>query len=373
MAGLPEKMRALVATAPGTGSVEEIPMPAVQYGSALVKLDASLIHNAAKQAFDAANPFFKMPYPVVPGAHGIGRVVAAGPDAVLIKEGQLVLVASFTRARDDPNVQNLWGVSPLFTPQTIKLYTSLIRNGVYAEYVLSPLENLYVVDEARFLGDPAQGGLGLSIPDLLHLHIDAVVYGGLRSIDLKAGERIIITPGSGFFSMAAVTVALAMGADVVATSRNADFLAALKKLHPRVDTVQTTGDVAADSKALAAFGPVEAVLDMSPPWATGSKVLTSAASTLRQYGRVCLLGGRMDESIPIPHGEILLKSLRIQGQFMYQRDDHFRIIRLAESGLLKLGRAGGYQLAGSFGLDQFQEAYEKSTKGSSWDIFYFKF
>lgn len=359
---IPTTMRAIIQTGPGQSSVKNVAVPQVQFGSVLVKVEAMLVHPNALAIYNAKHPFIQLPYPLVPGSNAVGRVVVPGPDATSLRSGQLVIVNTFVRARDDPSVQVLWGIWPGTTPETNHLYTSTVRDGVCAEYVLAPLENTFALNEDRLLGSAAAGGLGYQIPDLLQLAPDTILYAGLRSIDLQAGERIIVTPATGHFSAAAVDVAVAMGASVIAASRNATGLAKLKQIHPSIETVELTCDLKADTAALESFGNVDAVIDVSPPSATGSSNLAAAVATLHPYGRVSLAGGRMDEALPIPYMVAAIKNLTIRGLFMFRREDQRGIIKLAESGLLKIGEAGGHTVVASYDLDSYSEALSKAVE-----------
>ncbi|KAI3319841.1 alcohol dehydrogenase [Xylariaceae sp. AK1471] len=363
-------MRAVIQTAPGVSSVQTIPIPPVVPGSALVNLSASLVHANLQNVYHATLPLFELPYPVVPGAFGIGYIASLGPDATTLKTGQLVMVTSFIRARDDPSVHVIRGVTagsgPESQPRQQRLYNSLVRNGsgMYAEYVLAPLETIFALDEQRLLSPSPSPSprLGYAIPNLLVLGANAIIHAGLRSIALQPGERVIVTPATGHYSTAAVDVAVALGARVVAFSRNASGLAKLKNTYPdSVETVQITGDVAADSKALSAFGVVDAVVEVSPPVATGSKNLETAVSVLREKGRVSLMGGRADQTLPISYAEATFKGWTIKGSWMYEREDVERVVRLAETGLLKLGKSAGHEIMGAYGLDQLTEAIDKSV------------
>jgi hypothetical protein len=88
------------------------------------------------------------------------------------------------------------------------------RDWTYAEYAKVPLENCVLLDETRLLGPIENGGLGYNVENLTQLHRLLVPYGGLRDIQLQAGETIIIAPATGAFGGRAVEVALAMGAQV---------------------------------------------------------------------------------------------------------------------------------------------------------------
>jgi NADPH-dependent curcumin reductase CurA len=93
----------------------------------------------------------------------------------------------------------------------------------------------------------------------------AVPYGGLRDVNLRAGETVIVAPATGAFSGAAVIVALAMGAKIIAMGRNKEALARIAASSDRVRTMQITGDQAAETAALLERGPIDVFFDISPP------------------------------------------------------------------------------------------------------------
>ncbi|KAI1733760.1 alcohol dehydrogenase [Xylaria scruposa] len=363
VSSLPNTMRAVVQTGPGKATVESVPMPKVEHGSALVKLDTSLVHSNVAHIFKADHSMFQLPYPIIPGSFGIGRIAALGPDATTLQEGQLVMVSSLIRARDDPSVNVIRGVFAGFTPESQHLYKTLARSGFFAEYVPAPLENIYRLDEARLLGSPQVGGLGYTTGELVVLSANAIVYASMRNIALQPGERVIVTPATGHYSTAAVDVAVALGARVIAASRSAAGLARLKETYPdAVETVQLTGDIKTDGIALGAFGPIDAVVDVSPPAATGATNFAAALSVLREKGRVTLVGGREDETLPIPYLKAMVSNWTIKGSYMYSREDLEGVVRLAEAGLMKLGKRAGHVVHGEYSLDDFLAAIDKAVK-----------
>jgi threonine dehydrogenase-like Zn-dependent dehydrogenase len=313
---------------------------------------------------------------MIPGAYAVGRVAATGPDTTSLTTGQLVLMEPFVRGRDDGNVQILWGGYDGPTPASKRLMAEQWRDAVLAEYVRAPLENTWVLDEQRLCGSPAaadekgvngsRGGLGLAVSDLVHIATAAVVYGGMRGIDLKAGETIVVAPATGLFSCAAVAVADAMGANVIAASRNAEGLAKLTAFFPRVRTVVLTGDVDKDTAALRApTGPVDAFMDVSPPQATGSSHLAAGMAAVRQYGRISLMGGRADTALPINHMALVFNNLTIRGQYMYERDDVRGVIRLVESGLLRLGKDAVLHCQGEYTLGDYRTGFREAASSSN--------
>lgn len=223
------------------------------------------------------------------------------------------------------------------------------------------MENCWALNEKRFCGPVKDGGLGLDVYDLLQLTTQLIPYGGLKGIDIRPGERVIIAPATGMYTGAAVAVADAMGANVIAVGRNIKVLKELKAAFPRIEIVQLKGNVEEDTAAMRSFGPVDALVDISPPAAANSTHLRSAFMALEPYGRASLMGIPANDSISVPYTIVTISCLTIRGQFMYEPNDVPAFLKLAESGLLKLGKEGGMQIVGKFGLDQVEKAFATAS------------
>ena len=355
---LPPHVRAIICNEAGQPlTVEHIPTPQVVPGSVLVKIIAATVETPTIQILSGKAPGLNPPTPFVPGGKAIGRVNALGPDATSLHLGQLVMLEAHVRARDDPSVQMLWGASPGQNPLSNKLIKESWRNGAWAEYALLPLENCYALDEQVLLGRPSDGGFGYSIEDLTIISRHLVPYGGLRGIGLRAGETVIIAPATGGYSGAAVDVASAMGARVIAMGRNVQALQKLAAVNPRVNVVQLTNDPEKDMASLQRFGEIDAYLDISPTAAEGSTHVRTCLMALKPYGRASLMGV-LSGDIPIPYVVAALKNITIRGQYMYQRQDARDIIKLVETGVLKLGKKAGHNVVGEFKLEETQKALD---------------
>ncbi|KAK0702774.1 hypothetical protein B0H67DRAFT_595085 [Lasiosphaeris hirsuta] len=363
---IPPTMKALVYESKDTGiTLNTVPTPKVHPGAVLCKVLASYISaGIGERLGPSAGPvFLTHPIPMIPGVYSIGRVVAIGPDTTKLTVGQLVLIDPFVRGRDDSDVQILLAAFDGPTPASKKLAAEYWRNGTYAEYVRSPLENTWALDEARLCGSPSDGGLGYTIPELIAIPIFTCCYGGLRGIDLKAGETIIISPATGHFSMSAVAIANAIGANVTAVSRNAERLKKLQEMFPLIRTVIPTGDVAKDTEAIVAGGGLaDVVMDVSPPAATGSTYIESCIGALKQYGRISLMGGRMDPKLPIGFFQLMFKNLTVRGQYAYEREDVKGLIKLVESGRLPIGKKAGLPTVAEVSLEQFKDALAAAAR-----------
>ena len=91
-----------------------------------------------------------------------------------------------------------------------------------------------------------------------------------------------MSPATGAFGGAAVSVALAVGARGVAMGRNVEALERIKKRSEMIETVPITGDVLKDSEALKSFGAVDAFFDIGPPMAAKSTHIKSGILALKR-------------------------------------------------------------------------------------------
>jgi len=178
------------------------------------------------------------------------------------------------------------------------------HHGPFAEQMLVPTENAIPIGPI----EPSEAGRWCVLALLL------VPYGGLLAANLQAGETLLVSGATGNFGSAAVAVALAMGAGcVIAPGRNETMLQDLaRRFGHRVRTVKLTGDENEDRERMkqAAPGPIDCVIDLLPPFA-GTKPVRAAAMTVRQFGRVVLMGGvgmlggrRSRAALPVDHAEL---------------------------------------------------------------------
>ncbi|KAJ5595313.1 uncharacterized protein N7459_001521 [Penicillium hispanicum] len=213
--------------------------------------------------------------------------------------------------------------------------------------------------------------MGYTINDLCLMPVCLVPFGGLSEIDVRPGEVIIIAPATGRYGGVAVLVALAMGATVIAAGRNAAALENLVKIHStaRLRTVRLTEDASRNTElfreAAGTSKGVDAYIDFSPPAACGSTLFPAAVGALRPFGRCALMGG-MPGTIEIPYLDVMLKSLRIQGRFMYGRLHIQRMVQMMESGLLPLGKKAGIHHTEEYGLEAINDALDAAGKLTGW-------
>ena len=364
---LPKTHRAIVLHStrdPYNMTVVQQSTPKPGPGSAVIRVVAAGVLTYGGRVYSGKKPY---PYPVpfVPGLNAIGRIAAVGPDATILQPGQLVFFDCYIHGRDDPESLILHGLSSGFNTRSNTLMENEWRDSTYAEYAKVPLENCFALDESRLLGSPSNGGLGYTANDLTYLSTLSVPWGGLSDVDVRAGQKVIVTPATGTYGSAAVLCALAMGARVIAMGRDMQTLEQLKttcepELASRISLVQNTGDVDADVKALTADGMADVFFDISPGKASNSTHYKSCVQALRRGGRMSLMGAHTE--LPLPTLRIMLYDIKVHGKWMYFKEDIRKLIRLLEYGFMKLGRTAGVQTVGAFGLEEFDKAFEAAAK-----------
>ena len=347
-------------------SLEVVPRPTAKAGEAIVRVLAADIVPYISEVLDGSRPY-PLSLPMTPGNTAIGRVEEIGPDAVSLAPGQLVFCDVTIRGRDDPSVTILFGIHGGGYPAAQKLMEGEWRNATYAEYAKFPLENLYAMNE-----DLMMRVMGYSLADLCLLPVCLVPFGGLSEVGIKPGEVVIVAPATGRYGGAAVTIALAMGANVIAAGRNRTALDKLVTTYASTERLQTvilTGDTTTDTEALKKAVPsskgADAYIDFSPPAAAGRSFITTALRALRPFGSCVLMGG-IPGDISVPYSEVMFKSLRLQGRFMYDRAHIIQIIKMVEAGILKLGKGMGVTETQRFGLDSIDEALKAAGMLTGW-------
>ena len=341
-------MRAATLTAFGSPlAVAGVADPEAGNGEVLVEVLATCVPPYAADVFSGERRY-PLELPVIPGVGGIGRVVRVGPDATKLRAGDLVWCDSTVRARDDALAPDITLQGWSSRGEGGARLARYLHDGPFAELMRVPTENAYRLP-AGAAADPARWSA---------LGVHTIPYGGLLAGRLEAGETLLVSGATGNLGSSAVAVALAMGAGrVIAPGRNRAALDLLAdRFGARVRPVELSGDEDTDRAAMsaAADGSIDMVLDLLPPQAPSSAA-RSAAMTVREYGRVVLMGGvgmLGGADLALPYPWIMRNSVTVRGQWMYPRTANVGMIRLVATGALDLTP----ERITRFGLDQVNEA-----------------
>ena len=312
--------------------IVDVPDPVVQAGDVVVGVAAAPVLAYADEVFAGTRPMlFDLPF--VPGTGAIGRVSAIGLGATELAIGDWVYCDPTLRARDGQGLPaiSLQGLTAN-GPAALAIQRQY-RDGSWAEKLRLPLENVMPIGDIN----AADASRWLALGTML------VPYGGLLSVELAAGETVVVNGATGSFGSAAVAVALAMGAArVVATGRSIGALNALASRHGRrVIVVPMASDQEANTAAIqaAASAPIDVVFDILPPQATVAQVM-AAIKAVRPGGRVSLMGGigMTDQGgeLNLPYAWLMRNNITIKGQWMYPREAIPRLIAMVSNGLIEL-------------------------------------
>ena len=308
-------------------AIETVPDPVLGTGEVIVDVAASKVLAYAGEVLSGKRGYLITP-PLVPGAGGVGRVRAVGPDAVQLAVGDWVFCDPTVRSRDDAAAPSIILQGLTAGDARGLSLQKYFRDGTWAEQVRVPTENVAPLGAIE-PGDAARWcALGTYL----------VPFGGFLAANLQAGETVLVNGATGAFGSAGVAVGLGMGAGaVLATGRNQQALDDLvRRFGPRVRPVRMTVDEEADRQSIlrAAPGPIDCVLDLLPPAASAAQV-RAALLAVRPYGRVVLMGG-LGQDIGVPYGWLMRNCVTLHGQWMYPRDAIGRMIGLVRAGLVKL-------------------------------------
>ena len=355
---LPNTYRALQLESVGEDfRVVELPMLQPGPGSAVIRIEVAEVLSYHREIYNGKRQY-SFPTPIVGGINAIGRIAALGQDATLLEEGQLVYIDCVIHARDNPDTLFLSAIHDSSAIGSQKLMRDVWRDGTFAEYTKFPLENCIPLNENILCKH-----LGYTIEDLMYIGHLLVPFGGIRDIKLELGETIVVSPATGGYGGAGVQVAIAMGARVIAMGRNKQELARLKghisNGSPRasIETVEITGDEAADLAKVQSFGKIDAVLDLTPPQASKSTHLRAATSALRRNGRASLMGFVEQPVVP---WHLVGRNITLKGKLMYERDDILQLEKMLEKGLFSRGEA--FVATEVFGLDNWKAASHRAAK-----------
>lgn len=339
----------------------DLPVPTSTPGSAVVKVLDTVLFPYAEEIHEGKLTVFNLQLPLVPHPGQIGRILTVGPDAVTAKPGDLVFFSAPISARDDPEVSIVQGHHGGEGPRGRALMQGEWRDGALQQYQKVPLENIFILDEGRLCRQ-----LGYTPADLHEISFYGMAAGSLcEAAGLRAGETVLIGPATGTYGGITSDMALAMGANVIAMGRNKGLLEGLaRKLghHERFSYVVMTGNEAADAAAILEASPkgrgVEVYNDWAPSAVEGSPFFSAAIQTVRPGGRV-VLSGAPSGHIKVPYTLVMHKNIRIIGKVIVERGGIEQIIKMVESGLLKLGKRGG-STHDIYALEDHHEAFVKA-------------
>ena len=364
MASLPSTSKTLVLDdfkQPLTLKTKPVPKD-IPNGTALVRILSTTIRPHYRKGFQGQ---LTVPFstPFTGGNSAVARILAVGSDAVTLEPGRLIWINGYVISRDDPEqTQFLLGLTDMGMSKQAKLMKAW--PGVWADVTTVPLENCITLDE-----DLLCAKMGYSFADLEYIERLSVANGGVSAAKLRAGETVVVCPATGQYSGAVAELAAQIGCRVIALSRSASKLEPLTSRYKNIVSLELTGDPEADTNAIRALcphGAADAVIDTSPPTATGSSGhLTAALDSIRCHGRCVFLGALLE--VTVPYMSLMMRNITVKGQWMYTRSQLSELIKMIETGVVRLGNVAGHEVVnGGYRFEEWEEALEVAETNSFW-------
>lgn len=295
----------------GPLAIEEVAIPAPGPDQVLVRVMASGVCHTDIHAADGDWPV-KPTLPFIPGHEGAGVVAALGTGVRSLKEGDSVGVPWLHRACGTC-AYCLTGWETLCPEQQNTGYSV---NGAYAEYVLAP---------AAYVARIPNGLDFIEAAPILCAGV--TTYKGLKELDAKAGEWVVIS-GIGGLGHVAIQYAKAMGYHVAAVDVSDDKAALARTLGADV-AVNAKREDAVQAIASHTGGAHGALITAVSPIA-----FRQGLDMLRRGG-TCVLIGLPPGDFPAPIFDVVLKRLTIRGSIVGTRKDLQEALQFAAEGKVK--------------------------------------
>jgi D-arabinose 1-dehydrogenase-like Zn-dependent alcohol dehydrogenase len=277
----------------------EAPDPEVGAGEVLVRVRAEGV--CGRDLIDRRGGFRGLKLPVILGHEFAGEVVQVAPGVTDLSPGDRVAnllrlgcgVCRACQRGETPICERAW--------QSF----GQTRNGGYAELAVAPASALVKI--------PAQ------VSDIEAASAACTFGVALRALrtfgGVTLGDRVLVTGASGGVGMAAIQIAKALGAEVLAATTSESKHEALAKAGADEIVVDAAGTLHERVRAVAPLG-VDVALEL-----TGSPTFTSSLRSLRNGGKLVLVGNILADSIRFNPGAVILYGYQILGSAGCTRAD----------------------------------------------------
>jgi NADPH:quinone reductase-like Zn-dependent oxidoreductase len=260
-------MRAIVCREYGTPEdlvLDELPDPTPGPGQVVVKVRAAAV-NYPDVLLIAGKYQIKVPPPFSPGSELAGDVLAVG-DGVDYRPGDRVSATSFV--------------------------------GGFAEQALVGAEGLARIPDGVDYADAAAFGV-----------TNKTAYYTLRTVaPVQPGDWVVVLGAGGGVGLAAVDIAVLMGARVIAAASGAEKLDVCRQRGAQAVVDYDTEDLKTRLKEIAGDGGTQIVIDP-----VGGRYSEPALRSLGRGGKFVTLGYAAGSIPVIPLNLVLLKGITVQG------------------------------------------------------------
>jgi len=299
-------LKAALIEKPRSFKVLEKDIPSIKSNEVLVKVHVCGVCGTDVHIYEGAMPWAKLP--LIPGHEFSGVVAEVGRDVNGISVGDAVTV--------DPNItcglcRYCRSARRNLCPRVESI--GVTRDGGFAEYVVAPASQLYMVPK------------GLSLDEAAFTEPVACCLHGIMRLSIRPGEDVLIV-GAGPIGLIHLQLVRRAGAGrVIVVEVNDRRLKLAEKLGADLTVNPSRDDVVKAVNSFLGGKGVEAAIDA----AGGSNPLTLALNCLEPGGRLLVFGVASESDVwSIKPYNIYKRELTIIGSFInpYEMDGALNLL-----------------------------------------------
>ena len=287
----------------GNLRIEQWPMPVAGPGEVVVRVRAAALNH--RDVWIRRGQYAGIRLPAILGSDGTGEVVAAGGAEADSWIGQEVVI--------DPSMN--WGPDPRAQGSTFQLL-GMPSEGTYAEFVKVPAANVH----ARPVHLTIEEAAALPLASVTAYRA-LVTRGGLQP-----GEIVVITGIGGGVALAALTIAVSLGAAVYVTSGSERKIAMAKQHGAAEGVIHHAKDWSRTLVEMIGRRP-DVVVD-----GAGGDTFAQALDLVRPGGRMVTYGATRGPVSNLEVRRIFWKQIDVHGSTMGTSDDFTRMLQIYATG-----------------------------------------
>lgn len=313
---MPRSVRFHEIGGPEVLKIEEVPTPEPKPGEVRIRVKA-LGLNRAESMYRSGAYTYEPVFPAQLGYEAAGEIDAVGPDVRDLAPGDPVSVV------------------PAF---------AFTDYGLYGELVLAPARAVVRRPENLSWTDAAAAWMQY-----------VTAWGALIDLaDLGPGDVVLIPAASSSVGLAAIQIAIKVGATPIALTRTAAKAAELKALGATHVVATAEQDLAAEVMRLTDGKGARVVFDP-----VGGPTFAHLAKATEKGGVLILYGALSSENTPLPLMEVLGRHLTVRGYELFEVTMDDAKLERAKRFVLDGLASGAFRpkIAKTFAFDQIVEAH----------------
>jgi 6-hydroxycyclohex-1-ene-1-carbonyl-CoA dehydrogenase len=331
-------MRAAIFEKPNAPlTIGEWPTPEPKPGEILVKVSACGVCHTDLHYIDHGVPTFKTP-PLILGHEAAGIVAGVGHGVTIRREGDRVLLPAILTCGHCYNCrtgrENICAEMRMFGNDV---------DGAYAEYVLAPAKDTFLLPESIPLIE------GSIIADAISTPYHAVKNRG----QVRGGDKVIVF-GCGGIGLNIVQMATAFGAGVIAVDLRDDKLEVAKSLGA-IATInpQKVERIDKEARKLTGGGADVGFEAIGNP-----DTIAAAFGCVRNGGRLVIVGFTHHD-VSLNAGRIMYREMEIVGSLGCRPVDYPPLIEMVAAGRIRVKELVSHR----FPLERINEALDQLREG----------